>query len=109
MITADFFSSKDGRLLGFSLSGHADYSEFGNDIACASVSSAAMMAANTITEAFKLDAKVSVEENRIMLKLSDDKQGTGDKILLGFLTHLYCLSEEFNGCIKVSVIQKNID
>lgn len=106
MITADFYKSKQDKLLGFHITGHAGYDDFGLDVACASVSSAVMMAANTITEAFKIDAKVVVEENDILLKLVTDENGYGDKVLLGLLTHMYCLSDEFTGCIKVKVIEK---
>ncbi len=103
MICADFFKSPDEALLGFCITGHAGYADFGEDVCCASVSSAVMMAANTITEAFKIEAKVGVQENEIMLKLVNDNGGEGDKVLLGLLTHLYFLAEEFSGRIKVNV------
>lgn len=103
MIEADFYRSSQGRLLGFQVKGHAGLADSGQDICCASVSSAVMMAANTITEAFRLDAKVSVEENDIMLKLGNDPQGEGDKVLLGLLTHLYLMQEEFPGYVLVRV------
>lgn len=103
MIIADFFKDPDGRLRGFRVSGHAGMADCGQDICCASVSSAVMMTANTVTEAFRLDAKVSVEENEIMLKLANDEKGEGDKVLLGLLAHMYFLSGEFAGCIRVRV------
>ena len=103
MIIADFYKNKSDKLLGFRVTGHAGYGQFGNDIACASVSSAIMMAANTITEAFKVNAKVNVLENEITLKLVSDDEEYGDRVLLGLLTHMYCLSDEFSGCIKVRV------
>ncbi|MBQ9375924.1 MAG: ribosomal-processing cysteine protease Prp [Ruminococcus sp.] len=106
MIRADFFKDKNDKLLGFHINGHAEYNEYGSDIACSSVSSAVMMAANTITEAFKVDAKVVVDENDILLKLVSDEDGYGDKVLLGLLTHMYNLSDEFTGCINVKVIEK---
>lgn len=102
MIIADFFQGPDGLLKGFRITGHAGMADYGQDVCCASVSSAVMMAANTVTEAFKIDAKVSVEENEIMLKLQSGEE-EGDKILLGLITHLYFLSDEFSGRIKVRV------
>ena len=75
----------------------------GEDICCASVSSAVMMAANTITEVFRLDAEVVVEENEIRLMLREDEQGLGDKLLLGLVIHLENLKDEFAGHIKVKV------
>ena len=103
MIVADFYKSKSDKLLGFRVTGHAGYGQFGHDIACASVSSAVMMTANTITEAFKVDAKVVVEENEIIVKLVSDEQEYGDKVILGLLTHMYFLADEFTGGIKVRV------
>jgi len=103
MIIADFFRDTDDMLRGFRITGHAGMADHGHDVCCASVSSAVMMAANTVTEVFKIKAAVSVEENEIMLKLRNDENGEGDKVLLGLITHLYFLSDEFPGRIKVRV------
>ena len=101
MIRAGFYRDSSDRLVGFSVSGHAGYAEYGQDIACASVSSAVMLTANTVTEAFGLNAEVKVEENEISLKLKQPDE-TGDKLLLGLLTHLYILSDEFQGRIRIT-------
>lgn len=103
MIVATFFTDDKDKLVGFNVTGHAGLADHGEDVCCASVSSAVMMTANTITEAFKIKADVKVEENDISLMLDDDETGNGDKILLGSLTHMYFLAEEFNGHIKVKV------
>ncbi len=104
MIAADFYKSSSDKLLGYRVTGHAGFGEYGHDVACASVSSAVMMAANTITEAFKIKAKVVADENDFIVKLVSDDEGCGDKVILGLLTHMYCLADEFPGCIKVKVI-----
>ena len=101
MVTARFYNSSDNKMLGFHVSGHAGFSDFGSDIACASVSSAVMLTANTITEVFKINAKVEVNENEILLKLLEDKDGSGDKLLLGLLMQMDLLSDEFPGAIKI--------
>ncbi len=88
-------------MLGFHISGHAGFSDYGSDIACASVSSAVMLTANTITEVYKINAKVEVNENEILLKLIEDKDGNGDKLLLGLLMQMDMLSDEFPGAIKI--------
>lgn len=102
MIAANFFKDSSDMLTGFRITGHAGMADFGYDICCASVSSAVMMAANTITEAFKLEAEVTVEDNEIglMMKESDE---SADKVLMGLLIHLYNLSDEFPGHIKLKV------
>ncbi|MBR6872772.1 MAG: ribosomal-processing cysteine protease Prp [Ruminococcus sp.] len=101
MIRAEFYRDGSDRLVGFRVSGHAGYAEYGQDIACASVSSAVMLTANTVTEAFKLKAEVKVEENEILLRL-DTPEEEGDKLLLGLLTHLYMISDEFQGRIRIT-------
>ncbi len=105
MIIARFYKDSGDKLLGFDISGHAMQDEYGKDIACASVSSAVMLTCNTITEAFKSKAKVSVEENEIMLKLEDSDE-SAEKAVLGLLAHMYFLSGEFSGKISVKVIEK---
>ena len=104
MICADFYKSKSDKLVGFRMTGHAGMADYGHDIACASVSSAVMMAANTSTEAFKVEAEVEVSENEIVLRLISDEKEYGDRVLLGLVTHLYFLSDEYQGCIRVKVI-----
>ena len=107
MVKAEFFrSGADGRLLGFSISGHAGFADEGFDIVCASVSSAVMLTANTVTESFKLDAKVADNGNEILLKLGNDPDGIGDKLLLGLLTHLYLLGEQFPDAVKAEIIDR---
>ncbi len=111
MILAEFFqSSSDDRLLGFAVSGHAEMAEAGQDVVCASVSSAVMMTANDVTdifgEAHGVKAKVEVLENDILLKLTEDARGIGDRLLLGLLTHLYMVSEEFPEAVRVKISKR---
>lgn len=107
MIDAQFYrSGGTQKLLGFGISGHAEFADEGFDIVCASVSSAVMLTANTVTEVFGLDAKVREQNNEILLKLADDPDGMGDKLLLGLLTHLYLLSQQFPQAVEVKVIDR---
>lgn len=106
MIIAKFYKNGKDKLLGFEITGHAGFDNSGLDIVCASVSSAAMMTCNTITEIFKLDAKVVVDENTLMLKLVNDETGDGDKLLLGLMLHMTCLSQDYPKCIKVKDVLK---
>lgn len=101
MIKAVFFKD-NGRLSGFSLSGHAGYGTSGNDIACASVSSAAELVCNTITDFFGDEAEVRVLDNRLILRL---KSGCGEasvKLIESFHAHLGFISEEFPRSIGIS-------
>jgi hypothetical protein len=102
MIAADFFRNESDMLIGFRVTGHAGLADFGYDVCCASVSSAVMMTANTITEAFKLEADVEVGENEIRLDMKKPDENA-DKVIMGLLIHLYNLRDEFPGHIKLKV------
>ena len=102
MIAADFFKNESDMLTGFRVSGHAGLADLGYDVCCASVSSAVMMAANTLTEAFKLKADIEVGEDEIKLTMKDTDENA-DKVLMGLLIHLYNLKDEFPGHIKLKV------
>lgn len=106
MIIAKFYKNKDNILLGFEISGHAGFADSGDDVVCASVSSAVMLTCNTATEAFDIDAKVDVTENRIMFKIISDKMNVGDKLVLGLMTHLYFLSGEYPDNVIVKEVLK---
>lgn len=100
MIKAVFFT-ENGRLSGFSLSGHAGYGTAGNDVACAAVSSAAELTCNTVTEFFGDDADVSVSENMLTLRLKNKGCGYSEKLIESFKTHLGFISEEFPRSIQI--------
>ena len=69
MIKASFFYSKGGFCVGFEVSGHSGFAEFGFDIVCAAVSCAVQMCCNGITEIVKADARVFVDSDEISLKV----------------------------------------
>jgi uncharacterized protein YsxB (DUF464 family) len=108
MVTAEFLS-QNGKLVGFKVSGHADFADYGNDIVCASVSSAVQLVCNTITECFKTPAEVFIYENQgISLKLverpnSNDVSST--LLLEGFKLHLETLVQDFPKNIKIKITE----
>ena len=87
------FFKKNGQLTGFSVSGHAGYGTEGNDIVCASISSAVMLVCNTITDFFKADAEVEVLENEISLHLRDGDPAS-IQLLASFYQHMEFIAEE---------------
>ena len=101
MITAEFFKKLE-TYFGFQIKGHADYPNGGNDIVCASVSSAVQLTVNTITECFGTKADVKVLKDKIQLKLSHSDE-KAEKMLEGLLLHLTMLSEDYEGTIKVKI------
>ena len=89
------FTESDGLICGFELSGHSGYAESGSDIVCSAVSSAALMAANTVTEIQKLNPDITVNDGFLSLNLSKQEAHTAKVILDGLKLHLTDLSEEY--------------
>ena len=88
------FTTADGLLTGFSLSGHAGMGEYGQDIVCASISSAALMTANTITEVIGAAADIATDDGYMSVKVTDKIADCQD-ILSGFQLHLQAMQEQY--------------
>ncbi|HEX3026657.1 MAG TPA: ribosomal-processing cysteine protease Prp [Clostridia bacterium] len=104
MITARFFL-KNGAVAGFEVSGHAGMDAQGHDVACASVTSAVQMAANTVTEIIGAKAGIQVDEALIKMELADTNGAESEKavqaVLKGMRLHLKLLTQEFQEFIRV--------
>ena len=92
MITVCFKAAQD-KLCGFRITGHAG-GEYGQDIVCAAVSSAAYMTANTLTEIIGANALVTVDDGLMDVTLTDRVDACQD-ILAGFRLHITALIEEY--------------
>ena len=97
MIKAVFFISGKN-ISGFSITGHADYSE-GDDIVCASVSSAAYMAANTLTDVIGVKADIEEQEGRMSVR-TDSTSPEVQTVLKGLRIHLKQLADQYPANIK---------
>lgn len=103
MIAAYFFTAKNGDLLGFSISGHAEWGISGDDIVCSAVSSAAFMTANTITDIIGVSVDVTIDKTGSMiLKISPNDSYRCREILLGFKLHMVILEDQYPENIKVN-------
>ena len=103
MIKANFFRS-NGFFTSFSISGHAGYADFGEDIVCAGVTSAVMTVLNGITEVAKINASVDVLENEIVLNLAE-RSKTGEVLLSSLKLQLEVLSEDYPDTINITVTE----
>ena len=90
---------EDGRISGFSVSGHSGYAEAGQDIVCAAVSAVVGMAEATINDVCGAKAKVRVKEEdaRITLTLptSCDEEESVQAVLAGLLLYLCNLRDDY--------------
>lgn len=97
MIKATFYKS-GGCFRGFEISGHSGYGEEGNDIICASVSSAAYMTVNTITDVIGQEAEITVEDGYMKVVTNSDSAEI-QMLYKGFLLHVKSLAEDYKGYI----------
>ena len=99
MIRIEFFSGVNG-LCGFEASGHALGGDAGEDVICAFVSSACLMAANTVTEVLGLDADAQSDDGYLKLMILENASSAQD-ILSGLKFHLTELEKDYPENIKV--------
>ncbi len=88
------------QLQGFEIKGHAMFAQSGEDVVCAAVSSAAYMAANTVTEVIGADADVKADEGNMLLTVNNPDELT-ETVLRGLELHLTGLSKQYPENIKI--------
>ena len=88
------------QLQGFEIKGHAMFAQSGEDVVCAAVSSAAYMAANTVTEVIRVNAKAEADDGRMLLMLEKADEKT-ETVLRGLELHLTELSKQYPENIKI--------
>ena len=108
MTTVEFFD-RDGRISGFSVSGHSGYGEAGTDIVCAAVSTAVQFAECTISDVLgnRVKTKVNEEEARITLTLPgvcEDEEAV-QAVLAGMMLTLCELRDQYPEYIEVREVQ----
>ena len=97
MIRATFY--KEGQLFkGFEIKGHSGYGEEGYDIVCASVSSAAYMTANTVTEIIRADAEINLDDGYFKFIVGTDDEFV-QVVLKGLLLHVNALADDYSDYI----------
>ena len=102
-MTKVVFFTHNGMITGFSVDGHTGYSEEGSDIVCASVSSAAYMTVNTITDVLNLKAGIEVLESHLYLTVDEKDVKEAQVILKGFKLHMDELAKQYGDYIKVII------
>jgi len=84
--------------LGFRVGGHAGAGPFGQDIVCAAVSSAALLAANTL--AAHWDCEALQQGGTLTLRVQTATEST-DAILKSFAAHMRALEQQYPRHIKL--------
>ena len=101
MTSVKFLVDSNG-LYGFEISGHSsvDCDDEVGKIVCAAVSSAAYMAANTVTEVIGDKAVAEVDDAQMLFK-TENPSFASVKVLEGLKLHLQELSNQYSSNIKI--------
>lgn len=100
MVKVTFFTG-GGSLTGFDMRGHACAGSFGNDTVCAAASSAAYMAANTLTDIVGVPCRVTVSDGAMKLTVPSARVQECSTVLRGFELHMRGLAKQFPENIRV--------
>ena len=101
MTSVKFLADKKG-IYGFYISGHSSVNcddEVGK-IVCSAVSSAAYMAANTVTEIIGDKATAEIDDAKMIFKVKNPSNATVS-VLKGLKLHLEQLSDQYSNNIRI--------
>ena len=95
----------DGRINGFSVSGHSGYAEEGSDIVCAAVSSAVQFAECTVNDVLGNHANVKMNQDQprvtLTLPAACDDEDAVQAVLTGFMLTMCSLRDDYPDYIEV--------
>lgn len=92
-------------LRGFHVRGHSGLDDYGKDVLCAFVSSAVILAANTITEVIGAKAQLTSRDGDVYLLVSDKDKGRCQEVLAGLKLHLEATGEQYEKYLKVTITE----
>jgi len=98
MISVSIYTNADDMITGFKLSGHALYSEYGNDIVCAAVSALVINTINSI-ERFtsdKFSLKQDENEGVIEFHMISPTSSSSNLLLSSLALGLEGIAQEYN-------------
>lgn len=109
MITISLFRNQQHKIVRFTVSGHAGYSERGTDIVCASVTTAAFTAVNGLTDVLKVQASVEVQEGYLSCRLPEvmttGERQSADLLLESMVLTFENLAEQYGDYVTVNEIE----
>ena len=101
-MTKVVFLADKGHINGFKISGHSsmDCDDQEGKIVCSAVSSAAYMAANTVTDIIRADAEATADDGAMTLLVNEPCART-ETVLKGLELHLKELTKQYPENIKI--------
>lgn len=107
MTKVNLLTLANGELVGFRITGHSGFADSGSDIVCSAISSAAYMAANTVTEVIKASAEIDINESDggMLLRVFQKDAVACRDILQGFKLHMLALEEQYSDYMIVNTTE----
>ncbi len=93
---------QDNFIIGFKVSGHANYDDYGKDIVCASVSSIVITSINMALKMDDTSVKTIVENGLIDAKIMK-KDEVINKVFLNMIDMLNDLKKDYEKNIKIII------
>lgn len=104
MITVSIQRDQEGRITTFTVSGHADYGEHGQDIVCAGVSAIVQTAILGLQEYLRIDCAGSQKSGLIVCELpfiGPELRRSVDAILETMLLGLTAIASAYAGYVQI--------
>ena len=105
MIRAQIFIDRRKKITGYHIKGHSMMAESGEDVLCAFVSSAAFMAANTITDVIKAEATAKADDGEMELAVAERDLEACQAVLAGLKLHLEETEKQYPNNLKVIITE----
>lgn len=103
MIKINIFSEADGKIQGFSVSGHSGTADYGQDIVCAGVSSLAQTALLGVGEHLHRAMDYSVASGELRMMLKDKPDDLTESILQTMLLGLKEIAKVSPEAVKIQM------
>ncbi len=108
MIDVGFLTLNDGYLVGFTVQGHSEMGDLGEDILCAAVSSAVYLTVNTVTDVYHIaPLALRAAEGDVFLRIEEKDRDVCQAAFQGLKLHLSNLEEQYPENLRVSYV--NVD
>lgn len=88
-------------LVGFDVKGHSDSATKGEDIICASISSACYLIANTFIEIMGIDVSVKIHDGYMQMIVPTASAPQAQELLKGFQLHVSEIAKEYPNNIEI--------
>ena len=108
MIKAEIFTQADGKIIGFSVEGHANTAPHGQDIYCAGVSTISQSVFLCVRDYLKRDFDADFSHGKLMMKLKSPADELTEAVFQTMLIGLREIEKIAPQIVKVKFKKKEV-